>query len=247
MIPVVAVTNESTLVTDAQVMDLVSALQIQIDRDFSQAWHTDAKVIFWPKTDPLRAGASNTPPAGVWQLVILDNSDQAGALGYHDLTANGDPLGKAFVQDDITNGLQWSVTASHEMMEMLGDPWINLAAQAGSIMYAYEVCDACESDAYGYPIVIPNGKAVLVSDFVLPTWFQPGSNGPFDFKGHVPSPLALLPDGYISELNLSSGDGWTQVTGRFTSAARKKLSVPVVGSRRDRRKIGRMRWMRSTR
>ena len=34
-------------------------------------------------------------------------------------------------------------------------------------LYAYEVCDACEADQFGYDI-----DGVLVSDFVFPSWFE---------------------------------------------------------------------------
>jgi hypothetical protein len=36
------------------------------------------------------------PASGSWWLVMLDDSDQAGALGYHDLTSDGLPLGNIF-------------------------------------------------------------------------------------------------------------------------------------------------------
>jgi len=38
------------------------------------------------------------PAAGSWWLVFLDNSDQAGALAYHDLTNDGLPISKVFVK-----------------------------------------------------------------------------------------------------------------------------------------------------
>jgi hypothetical protein len=37
------------------------------------------------------------PAPDGWWLVFLDNSDQAGALAYHDLTNEGLPLSKVFV------------------------------------------------------------------------------------------------------------------------------------------------------
>src|SRR5260370_14436911 len=77
---------------------------------------------------------------------------------------------------------------------MLVDPEINLCAQVGERIYAYEVCDPCEADANGYQI-----DGVLVSDFVTPTWFQPTPQpgGPFDFQEKIPKPLGLLPGGQL--------------------------------------------------
>ena len=55
----------------------------------------------------------------------MDDSDQAGALGYHDLTSAGLPMGKVFARTDLQNNLSWTVTVSHELLEILGDPMIN--------------------------------------------------------------------------------------------------------------------------
>jgi hypothetical protein len=42
-------------------------------------------------------------------------------VGYHDLTNEGLPLGKVFAGSDMVNGYNWTVTASHELLEMLID------------------------------------------------------------------------------------------------------------------------------
>jgi hypothetical protein len=42
--------------------------------------------------------ALELPAPDSWWLVFLDNSDQAGALAYHDLTNEGLPLSKVFVK-----------------------------------------------------------------------------------------------------------------------------------------------------
>ena len=78
----------------AEVQSATSALQIQVSRDFAPIWGSDADLTFIPR--------AVQPPGGVWWLVILDNSDQAGALGYHDLTPDSLPLGKVFASTDQT-------------------------------------------------------------------------------------------------------------------------------------------------
>jgi len=236
----VAIINESTVVPDNEVAAATAALQIQVTRDFAPVWGIDAKLTFIP--------TGQKPPAGIWWLVVLDNTDQAGALGYHDITSDGLPLGKVFVATDLQYGLKWTVTASHELLEMLGDPNINLAAtqepgRNGGIMtlYAYEVCDACEADGYGYDI-----DGVTLSDFVYPSWFESfraANSTKFDFQGEISEPFELLPGGYISVYDVESGQGWSQLTaekGPMTYAAR-----PHVGSRRERRRITRNCWMKS--
>jgi len=236
----VSVLNQSQSLTDDQVSQAVPALQAQVSNDFAPAWGIDAEVKFVP---------GNQPDPGSWALVIFDNSDQPGALGYHDLTAEGLPLGKVFAGTDIQNGLQWTITASHELLEMLADPDIDLTAfvqpddQTGRI-YAYEVCDACEADNYGYAI---NGT--MVSDFVFPAWFEsfrtPGSTQ-FDKRNQIQKPFDLLPGGYIGIFDVTSGTGWTQLTaahGRHAKGTRPERAR--VGSRRERRRTPRDQWRRS--
>jgi hypothetical protein len=167
----VAVINASTVLNDDVVERAVRAFQTQVSRDFAPVWGINADLAFFPRdTDPAAL------PQGSWWVVLLDNTDQAGLLGYHDLTTTGLPLGKVFARTDQMYHHHWTVTASHELLEMLVDPWINLTmfwqpdANSG-VLYAYEVCDAVESDRYGYRI----GRT-LVTDFVYPAWFEP--NGP---------------------------------------------------------------------
>lgn len=222
----VAVVNQSTVVAAAGVRAVVTALQQQVTRDFGPVWGRTATL-------QVTTGA---PPAGAWQLVILDDTDQAGALGYHELTASGQPIAKVFAQTAQQAGVAWSVTASHELMEMLVDPDINLtvfdqpAADTGTL-YMYEACDAVEAQSYAI-------GAVQVSNFVTPYWFMPGTTGhPLDHLGNVSTPLALAPGGYIAVFDVTAGSGWTDRTDAATWTC----------SRHDRRRLPRDAWRRSER
>ena len=237
----ISVLNQSTVVPDADVARAVQALQVQVTRDFRPAWGIDAELAFIP--------SSATAPKGTWQLVILDDSDQAGALGYHDLTEDGLPIGKVFAKTDLTYGNQWTVTASHELLELLADPDINLCTytvmDGKPFIYAYESADACEADQYGYEI---NG--VLVSDFVYPSWFEPLSppGTKFDYQGKITKPLSLLPGGYLQYFDISAGTGWQQKTEPLSRGRQAEFPLAGrahVGSRRERRRIGRDLWVPS--
>jgi hypothetical protein len=234
----VAVINASSVLTDAQVSAVVPGLQTQVHRDFCPAWGIDADLSF--------VATSQQPPAGSWWLAVLDNSDVADALGYHDVTSEGLPLGKVFAGTDQQYGFIWSVTASHELLEMLGDPEIDLTvfvqkdASSGTL-YSYEVCDACEADQFGYQI---NG--VQVSDFVYPAWFESfraqGSTQ-FDYGSKISQPFQLLPGGYIGTYDVTAGGGWHQVTAQEGPYGHKL--VPPRGSRRERRRRPRDEWLKS--
>jgi hypothetical protein len=223
-LPVIAITNQSTVLTDEQVIAVLPALQHQVSLDFYGIWGADCTLDFLAKDEEMIKGW--------WQIVIVDDPDQAGALGYHELSSVGTPLGKVFAKLDLSIGASWTVTLSHELLEMLVDPWINYMAQgADGKIYALEVADAVESDALGYPI-----DGVLVSDFITPSWFEPTAADRYDFMRHVSSPFTLAPGGYISIL---SGSGWTQVNA--DKSERTNLLAPE-GSRRYRRVIAKREW-----
>jgi len=89
-LPVIAITNASTCLSDVQVETMLPALQKQVSNDFRAYWEIDCTLSFLPHDQTLTEGW--------WQIVVVDNPDQAGALGYHELTGQGAPLGKNFCQ-----------------------------------------------------------------------------------------------------------------------------------------------------
>ena len=227
-IPVIAITNVSTCLSDAQVEAVLPALQKQVSDDFKAYWEQDCTLWFLSKDQSLTCGW--------WQIVITDNPDQAGALGYHEMTSQGTPLGKVFAKLDLQSGSSWTVTLSHELLEMLADPWINWCAMGrDSKIYALEVCDAVEDDELGYQI-----DGVQVSDFITPAWFEPTCSDRMDFKQRVSKELELARGGYVSIFDPTSG--WTQIDSRGDSGPRI-----VSGSRRQRRKLIRPAWRKSER
>jgi hypothetical protein len=195
----------TNLLTDALVESYVAAQQIQITRDFAPIWGVDAQCVFVPP--------GGVVPAGAWQLRFMDHSDQAGDLGYHDDT--GSPIAYVFVADDIADGCLWTVTASHETLEMLGDPLCTKTAIDGNIELAFENCDAVEDDALGYWVEGADGRKHLLSDFVTQSWFASDGVGPYSFRGHPTAPFQLCVGGYIGFRTLPDG-AWSQ---RFAAGA----------------------------
>jgi len=203
------VINHATNLPDLEAAAVVRALQKQLDRDFQPAWGVSALVHFVP------TGSLGDPKH--WWLVLLDNADQGAVLGYHDLTDTGLPLGKVFVETTKLYKGQWSVTASHELLEMMADPWINylvfmeagFARTGNAHLVGLEVCDPCEADSQGYLV-----DSVLVSDFVFPTYFEADrSAGPYDYRGLITTPFQILPQGYLGVLPVGVSGGWTQING----------------------------------
>jgi hypothetical protein len=199
----IAVLRKTDLIKDDEVVAMVSAIQTQVHDHFSPAWGVDAEIQY----------ETGSPPRSSWWLVLLDDSDQANALGYHDMTYECLPLCKVFLNTCAAAQVSWTATASHEILEMLADPGINLSVfrhdkngPAPLELYSYEVCDACEADQFGY--TIGNTK---VSDFVYPAWFEsfhePLSTQ-FDYCGHITEPFQILAGGYATVRGLTAQNDW---------------------------------------
>src|ERR1035438_1386217 len=132
IIPTIACFNQATVPLGVDFDALIAAMQAYVDNFVAPVWGTPANLI---KTSDFQAGA--------WAMVFLDDADQPGALAYHDLTPDGLPVSKVFVRTTIKNGDLVSVSASHELAEMLVDPAINMMTTGPDpkIIYAYESAD----------------------------------------------------------------------------------------------------------
>lgn len=131
-------------------------------------------------------------------LVVFDDPDAPGVLGYHSVSPTGLAYGKAFVS--VVRGLggellrgaaSLSVTLSHEALEMLHDPYANAWADMpdGETEEAVEICDRVEGDAYEI-------EGVAVSNFLGPRAFR-GGEGPYDWLRLVETPWDIRPGGYV--------------------------------------------------
>ena len=219
--PRIAVINESTVIGDADVQKMLPAFEQQWNKDLAPVWGVDdASFTFIPK--------HRMPAAGSWWLVFLDDSDQAGALAYHDLTNEGLPISKVFVKTLKADNASVSVGATHELCEMAVDPWLNSAYQdPKGVFWAGEVCDPVESDQYGYKI-----GDTLVTDFITPDWYAyDHASKKIDFKGHGHKAFDVLAGGYAQKFDIHRG--WVQVTGSM--ALNTQRAHAARGSRRERR------------
>jgi hypothetical protein len=135
---------------------LVAALQLYVNQHVAPVWGTPAKLV-----------KSTGFIKDAWAVVFLDDADQPGALAYHDLTPDGLPLSKVFVRTTINNGDLVSVSTSHELVEMLVDPAINMMTTGPDpkATYAYESADPVEALSFKV-------NDIPMSDFVYPSYFE---------------------------------------------------------------------------
>lgn len=221
----IAIYNQSTVVTDAAVQAAVAAIQRQITEHFAPLWGISAQLTYMP----------GNPDKNKEFLVILDTSDQADALGYHELEGTV-PAGFVFAKSTIDDGEHWTTTLSHEVLEQLADPNVELCAIGAlkgrkMVAVAYETCDAVEGDEYTI-------DGVIVSNFVTPKWFLglPGSGQ--DYLGKLRKGLTLTKGGYVAYT--SDLRNWQDVYG--AEPTRHAEQAPLrPGSRRHRRGQARKR------
>jgi hypothetical protein len=195
---------------------LLEALQIQVNRDFAPLWGVHIRLS--TATNPASV------QAGAWYLLITDNPDQAGALGWHDQTG-GRPYGEVFVLPAKQGNVALSTVLSHELLEMLADPWINSLvqfqdAQGAQNLAPLEVCDPVENDQYD--IVTPDGTRVAVSNFIAPGYFDQAAKGAvrWDFMNKLTGPIpAMTAGGYISFLPITTGGNWQQLGVRLAGTS----------------------------
>ncbi len=217
--PHVALVSDSPTISLDQVVAVSAALQKQVTRDFGPLWGVNATVDAFDKLESV--------PIDYWPVILRDDIQMPGAAGYHT-----DDLGQPFslVQADDS----WPLTASHEVLEMLADPFGNrtLAGapppQAPSpvsdltrVVYLVEVCDPCEFDQYAYTV---NG--VRVSDFITPQYYDPTADNRvrYSYGGHVDAPHTVLEGGYVSFGN-PLDNHWYQVIVRNDEAKLRDLGV----------------------
>jgi hypothetical protein len=194
--------------SDEAVQDGIRAVNRQITHDFMPHWHLSAEL-------RLEGAIGKDPDSEVLpelrgdSIIYLWNEvDVKQALGYHEANASGVPFG--FVFTELSKALKepWTVTLSHEALELIADPEVNLLVSGPhpgdlekEVFHWYEMCDAVQGDVYKV-------DGISVSNFVLPLYFtlSAEAGGRNDFLGRLTKgkPLqsfGINPGGYIGFYN----------------------------------------------
>lgn len=186
------VVNHSSL-ADSAVADALPAFQEALDTDFGPAWNTFAVL------------SLDIPPPNAEVIELVDQTDVAFAAGYHTVHPGHVPYAMVGVQ----TGLNWQLVFSHEMFEMLVDPYVDRAAFirkcygwgmcVTSPFWMIEVGDPVERQ--WFTIQSPTGWPVIISDFVTERWYDCAGGGPLDFMGLVHHCHGVLHGGYAAYFN----------------------------------------------
>ena len=198
MTPVhLALVVDAPQVSQRAVLEIAAALQRQLTRDVAPIWGVYATVDAFASLEHV--------PLGYWPIVVVDYLPGVESVGIH-LDRDGQPF--ALVELSPS----WSLTASHEAIEMVIDPWGNRTVPGGSPMAGQglveilvEVCDPPGAAQWAYTV---NGY--LVSDFCTPNYYDPvGAAGVrYSFTGALTQPRQIVEGGYISWRDPATGDWW---------------------------------------
>jgi hypothetical protein len=209
-------------VTNKRLIEVIRSINRQILEDFEPYWGMGATLRLEGRSekepDPMHPiDMRGDAIIYVWERAKEDSSksleeEAREAVGYHDQNFMGIPHGFVFI--DVSKRLKqdWSVALSHEALEMIADPELNLLVQGPHpedpknpdkfVFHFYEVCDAVSAESYEI-------DGIKVSNFVLPLYFTGGDeyDGRNDLLGTVYNGTTSLksfgvnPGGYISYID----------------------------------------------
>jgi len=206
-----------------------AGLQKQLREHVAPAWPYAQGAVVRVGANADDVADSETP------CFIVADLDDPGAEAYHDDEGNGQPdeymgLDTMSTLDDLTGAL------SHENDEVCADPecdqWVTVPTGIDlprgltpGMQIAKEPCDPLQDRSY--PIDLGDGGApIMVSDFVLPAYFDLSITGPTSYGEAACGYTRLAPfdrtsGGYQLARN-ADGSGETQVFGYMPPAKRMK-------------------------
>lgn len=182
-------TGDSRIMHDS-LIEVAASLTKQCVQHFCPSWEASAPSI--AVADTLDAAPSNA-----WPIVLIRHAEQAGILGYHDVTPDGRPYSRVFTdpvfdagEDFATSHGAVSTVISHELLEAIADPYVDFWIDYDAAReVAFEVCDPVEADSYAI-------DGVSVSNFITPRWARLGP-GPYDWMQRLNAPLSMSSGGYL--------------------------------------------------
>jgi hypothetical protein len=205
----VALVSLTRDISTSNLLQVAAAVQKQVTRDFTPLWGIRANVdafenladlpndyrpvVLFGDPDEL-LGELEFEIGNVTAARMVEQFQTGRIAGLHANAFTRQPFALIQAADD------WSVVVSHEVLEMLADPYGNRLIAARHpldpderVKYLLEICDPCQT--VGYTV---NGWKM--SDFYTPRYFDPVQNSAafYSFTGAIEYPLHILNGGYIS-------------------------------------------------
>lgn len=209
--------NKSTKISAQQFSQMLLALSIYTSNVTSDWGLSPVNIVSVPNAS-LSSPANNT-------IFLFDNTDQAGALGYH-YEYKGLAIGEVFAKTILdyagSTAILYKNTTSptvssvlcHEVFEMIGNQFANRWWMDNyGTLWAAELCDPVQNNIY--TVTIAGGVKVAMSDYILPLWSIPDathSMGNFNKMNTLTAPFTIK-NGYGITLEgeylvIKYGDGF---------------------------------------
>lgn len=238
---IISVINQTRgKIPDEEVQTAIRAINRQIGQDFANYWALGATLRLEGNPSIKPTQQTITSMRGDAVMYLWDGNDVPGALSYHHANSAGIPYG--FVFTELARKLKenWTRMLSHEVLEIIGDPQVNLRVQGPhpvhpdqAVFYWYEMCDAVQAQSYRI-------DGIEVSNFVLPPYFTGGEElgGRNDFlgrahRGKTLRSFGVSPGGYVGFFNPATGKNETFANrGDKVAAQRIKLKQAAGETRR---------------
>jgi hypothetical protein len=141
---------------------------------FCQDWKVEKPTLhyvpkIWPSFEEIK-------------LTIFSSDVERGFHG----TKKGIPYGSIYVKKE------YSKILTHEIFEIIINPYMKLTFQYNGEIYNKEVCDPVSKN-----IVYKNN--LKFSDWLLPSWFKLESKGPYNHLDTLKKPFEVDNGGYIQK------------------------------------------------
>jgi len=192
----IALVNESAYVTDTDLAFVAEACHDSL-AECAKSWGVPSNAVVCYGTDVAGSIANGMGQTGRVATVVDDMPEAPGAEAYHTEDANGVVLSK------ILAGLGASVDTvsvgiDHENKEELIDPDCDIErAMPDGKLLAQEICDPVQGDTKTLNVTIGSvARKVVISNWVLPSYFDAKGQAPYDAFGLVSSPFEVRPGGY---------------------------------------------------
>src|SRR5262249_32059802 len=245
---VISIVNHTNgKVSDEELEAAIRAINRQIAEDFTPYWSITATLRLEGRSAAQPDSAQAADMRGDAVIYLWDEADVDGALGYHFQNNRGIPFGFVFTSVAEKLGEDWSVTLSHETLELIADPETNLLvigphpdpAQDRQVFFWFEMSDAVQAEAYEI-------DGVKVSNFLLPLYFtgtrdtdEPGARNDFlgrAYKGQTLRSFGINPGGYVGFFDPETGQNDTySLRGDAAALQRYEIQLQVKEARRETR------------
>jgi len=237
------------LLSDSEIITAIRAVNRQIQEDFAPYWNLHGQLRLEGNSSEQPDPDNPEDMQGEAIVYLWDKANVPDALGYHEANYRGIPYGFVFIDIATEIGENWTVTFSHEVLELIGDRQTNKLVRGPhprdrnrAVYHWHEMCDAVQDETYEI-------DGVEVSNFVLPLYFtedsEAGSRNDFlgtKFRTRSGSAKESLrsfginPGGYIGFFDPETGEFDTELGPDIDETDRANFSHSDRASYRQKRK-----------